>query len=116
MVRTDLTAPADYVGPRVYPLQHYLRIAIRSHVGTCRRQGVDLDDDATVALAELLRCITPPNLLGIPSVAVPVGVSDGLPQGVQCIADRWRDDLALAAAADLETALGTITPIDPVTS
>ena len=78
--------------------------------------GVDLDDDATVALAELLRCITPPNLLGIPSVAVPVGVSDGLPQGVQCIADRWRDDLALAAAADLETALGTITPIDPVTS
>ena len=78
--------------------------------------GVDLDDDATVALAELLRCITPPNLLGIPSVAVPVGVSDGLPQGVQCIADRWRDDLALAAAADLETALGTITPIDPVTT
>ena len=31
------------------------------------------------------------------------------------IADRWRDDLALAAAADIEAALGTITPIDPVT-
>jgi len=31
------------------------------------------------------------------------------------IANRWRDDLALAAAADIEAALGTITPIDPVT-
>ncbi|SVA95248.1 uncharacterized protein METZ01_LOCUS148102, partial [marine metagenome] len=30
--------------------------------------------------------------------------------------DRWRDDLALAAAADVETALGAITPIDPVTT
>ncbi|MEC8982458.1 MAG: indole acetimide hydrolase, partial [Actinomycetota bacterium] len=68
------------------------------------------------SLTELLRCITPPNLLGIPSVAVPVGVSNGLPQGVQCIADRWRDDLALAAAADVEMALGAITPIDPVTT
>ncbi len=43
------------------------------------------------------------------------GSADGLPQGVQCISDRWRDDLALAAAADIEAALGTITPIDPVT-
>jgi amidase len=78
--------------------------------------GVDLDGSETAALAQLLSFITPPNLLGIPSVAVPVGISDGLPQGVQCVADRWRDDLALAAAADLETALGAITPIDPVTS
>ena len=78
--------------------------------------GFDLGGDAIVSLTELLRCITPPNLLGIPSVAVPVGVSDGLPQGVQCIADRWRDDLALAAAADVETALGAITPINPVTT
>jgi hypothetical protein len=34
---------------------------------------------------------------------------------VQCYADRWREDLALSAAADLEAALGIITPIDPVT-
>ncbi len=77
--------------------------------------GFDLvieDGDHT---AELLRFITPPNLLGLPSAAVPVGVADGLPQGVQCVADRWRDDLALAAAGDVEAALGTITPIDPVT-
>ncbi len=77
--------------------------------------GMDLSGNATVASDELLRCIIPPNLVGIPSVAVPVGISDGLPQGVQCVADRWRDDLALSAAVDVEMALGTITPIDPVT-
>ena len=74
--------------------------------------GFDLEsrDDTP----DLLACITPPNLLGLPSAAVPVGVSDGLPQGVQCVADCWRDDLALFAAGDLEAALGAITPIDPV--
>ena len=77
--------------------------------------GFDLGDEATDRITGILRYITPPNLLGLPSVAVPVGVADGLPQGVQCISDRWRDDLALAAAADIEAALGTITPIDPVT-
>jgi amidase len=58
--------------------------------------------------------ITPGNLLGIPGVAVPTGVVDGLPTGVQVYADLWRDDLALDAAEVIESALGTITPIDPV--
>jgi amidase len=63
-----------------------------------------------------MRCITPVNLLGIPACAVPVGVSDGIPQGVQVIADRYREDLCLEGAADIEDALGNITPIDPVTA
>lgn len=58
--------------------------------------------------------ILPGNLLGIPGVAVPAGVADGLPLGVQVYADLWRDDLALDAAEVIEGALGTITPIDPV--
>jgi len=33
---------------------------------------------------------------------------------VQCVADRWRDDLALNAAGAIEAQLGIITPIDPV--
>jgi amidase len=78
--------------------------------------GADLSGDVEMAeLSELLRCIIPGNVLALPVVAVPVGVSDGLPLGVQCYADRWREDLALSAAADIEAALGTFTPIDPVT-
>jgi amidase len=61
-----------------------------------------------------LRFITPGNLLGIPAVAVPTGVVDGLPTGVQVYAERWREDLCLDGAAVIEAACGAITPIDPV--
>jgi amidase len=60
-----------------------------------------------------LRFITPGNLLGLPSVAVPTGVANGLPTGVQIYAERWREDLALAAAAAVEGRIGVLTPIDP---
>ena len=53
------------------------------------------------------------SLLGLPSVALPVGVSDGLPQGVQLIAVRCREDLCFDAAAAVEARLGVFTPIDP---
>jgi amidase len=63
-----------------------------------------------------LRClqfITPGNALGIPSVALPIGVTDGLPTGVQVYAERWREDVALDAAELIESRVGRITPIDP---
>ena len=78
--------------------------------------GADLREESKHELIEILRFITPAKVLGLPSVALPVGVSEGLPQGVQCIADRWRDDLALTAGSDIESSLGIITPIDPITS
>jgi len=78
--------------------------------------GADLSEQVGIdGLSELLACILPGNVLALPVVAVPVGVSDGLPLGVQCYADRWREDLSLSAAGDIEAVLGTITPIDPVT-
>jgi amidase len=61
-----------------------------------------------------LQFITPANLLGLPSVAVPTGVADGLPTGVQVYAERWREDVALDAAEVIERHLGRITPVDPV--
>jgi amidase len=60
------------------------------------------------------------NLLGFPAAAVPVGTTDaegapnGLPLGVQVIAGRYREDLALDAAEVVEAQHGLTTPIDPV--
>lgn len=61
-----------------------------------------------------IRFVTPANLLGIPAIALPIGVSDGLPTGVQVYADRWREDLCLLAAEMIEAEVGRICPIDPV--
>ena len=53
------------------------------------------------------------NLLGLPSVAVPVRVVDGLPQGVQLIGWRYHEDLCFDAAEAIEQRQGVLTPIDP---
>jgi amidase len=60
------------------------------------------------------------NLLGLPSVAIPVGFAiaadapHGLPVGVQVIAGRFREDLALEAAEAIERRHPSPTPIEPV--
>lgn len=75
----------------------------------------DIDSDTGAdTLLNRLAFITPGNLLGIPAVAVPMGVHDGLPLAVQVYADRWREDLCLAAAQLIEDETGLICPIDPV--
>ena len=49
----------------------------------------------------------PFNILGWPGVVVRCGTSEeGLPLGLQVIAKPWREDLALAVAAELERQLG----------
>ena len=52
-------------------------------------------------------------LVGFPAVAMPTGVSDGLPVGVQLFAQRFREDLLLDAAEVVEGRAGLFTPIDP---
>ena len=50
---------------------------------------------------------TPYSLTGWPAATVRAGSSpESLPIGVQLVAHPWRDDVALAAAAELERALG----------
>ncbi|MEE3133459.1 MAG: amidase [Pseudomonadota bacterium] len=76
----------------------------------------DADINGVVGLElaiDLLRFISPANVLGLPSAAIPIGVKDGLPTGVQVYADRWRDDLALSGAEAIEAVVGQICPIDP---
>ena len=48
------------------------------------------------------------NLLGLPSVAVPVQVAEGLPQGVQVIAGRCHEKLCFDAAAAIEARAGGV--------
>lgn len=60
--------------------------------------------------------ITPGDVLGLPSVALPMGVADGLATGIQIYADLWREDLCLEAAGVIEAKVDTPTPIDPAWS
>jgi amidase len=45
-------------------------------------------------------------LLGLPGLSVPTGHSDGLPLGVQLVANRYREDRCLAAGEIVERAAG----------
>ena len=75
--------------------------------------GWDLANAA--ATVELMRCVMPANLLGLPSACVPAGIVEGLPVGVLLTGDRFADDKTLDAAEAVEAALGLETPIAPVT-
>ncbi|MYT29490.1 MULTISPECIES: amidase [unclassified Streptomyces] len=61
-----------------------------------------------------MRLCTATSFVGVPAVAVPTGVVDGLPYGVQLIGRAYREDLCLAAAEEVERRLGVPTPIDPL--
>lgn len=72
--------------------------------------GADLEPQWQAGWPAAIRVTVAVNLLGLPSVAVPVGVAGGLPQGVQIIGPRFREDLCLDAAEAVEAPL---TPINP---
>jgi amidase len=76
------------------------------------RVGTDLTPEGVTGIIQSMRMVVPVNVLGLPSVAVPVGVAEGLPQEVQVIGSRYREDLCLDAADALEKAFGTPTPIE----
>ena len=75
----------------------------------------DLEPGTGVQLVlDTVRFITPGNVLGLPSVALPTGVAFGLPTGIQIYADLWREDLCLEAAEVVEGGVDRPTPIDPL--
>ena len=77
--------------------------------------GYDLEGTEQVEdIVRSMRLVTTMNLLGLPAAVAPVQVVDGLPQGVQIISQRYREDLCLDAAEAIEREVGVLTPIDPV--
>jgi len=83
----------------------------------CARQsfpvGSDLDPDWLAGWPAAVRISVAVNLLGLPAVTVPAGREGGLPQGVQIIGPRFREDLCLDAAAAIKERTPPLTPIDP---
>ncbi len=61
-----------------------------------------------------MRTLTAVPVLGVPALAVPTGVVDGLPTGVTVMAARFREDLCLAAGEAIEARAGVAArlPID----
>jgi amidase len=81
---------------------------------SCERPWLVGDDIARVGeIATSMRMVVPVNILGLPACAVPVGADDGLPQGVQLIGARFREDLLLDAAQAIEDRAPVLTPIQP---
>lgn len=75
--------------------------------------GEDLTTPEVEEIVGGMRMALAVNALGLPAVALPVGVEGGLPQEVQVIGPRYREDLCLDAAAAIEDRVGAFTPIDP---
>jgi amidase len=78
------------------------------------RANQDLEgSDAVVKLMESARYMTGLPALGLPALAVPVGEHNGLPHGVEIVARRWRDDLCLDAAEEIQKREGVRAVVDP---
>ena len=78
--------------------------------------GFDAASEANALyVREMLRCVMPANLMGLPSACVPAALDaeTNLPIGVILTGQRFRDDLCLDAAEHLEAAFHLPTPIDP---
>jgi aspartyl-tRNA(Asn)/glutamyl-tRNA(Gln) amidotransferase subunit A len=65
--------------------------------------GERIDDPYRMYLSDVYTVTA--NLAGTPALSLPIGEAAGLPVGGQLIADVWREDLMVGAAAGLEAAL-----------
>lgn len=75
--------------------------------------GTDLTAEGIEGIIKSMRMVVAVNLLSLPAVAVPVGEADGLPQAVQVIGRRYREDNCLDGAEVIEERTRQLTPIDP---
>ena len=95
-------------------MEHYSLILLP----TCTEQA--FEQNADVRNVEGMRRVMQNNwsmmaisLLGFPAAAIPTGVVNGLPVGVQVMGRRFREDMVLDTCAVLEAGFGRISPIEP---
>ena len=76
------------------------------------------EQDADIHSVESMRRVMAANwsmmavpMLGFPALAVPTGIANGLPVGVQLLGQRFREDTLLDAGEIIEARAGILTPI-----
>ena len=77
---------------------------------------VDEDQKGDAAVAALLRAQVPilaASALGLPGLAVPATVVEGVPVGVQLVSGRYREEVLFAAGEAIGARSAVKTPIDP---
>jgi amidase len=77
---------------------------------------IDHDQQGDAALGQLVRAhepMTAVSLLGLPGLSVPTGTSDGVPVGVQIVANRFQEELCLSVGEVIEANFPMGTPIAP---
>jgi amidase len=77
---------------------------------------VDFDQQGDNAVRRMLTAHQPMlaiSMLGLPALAIPTGLVDGVPVGVQLVAARFHEHVCLAAGEAIEARHKVMTPIDP---
>jgi amidase len=77
---------------------------------------VDEDQKGDAAMAALLKAQHPilaASTLGLPGLAVPATLVEGVPVGVQLVSGRYQEEVLFAAGEAIEARSPVITPIDP---
>ena len=85
-------------------------------VSTNPPKPIDFDiatEESTAENIQSMRMVVAINALGLPSVIVPVGVKDGLPQAVQVIGAPFQEMRCLEVAEAIEKNVEPFIPIDP---
>ncbi len=98
LISRDFTAAFETVDVLVAPTTPF----------TAFQLGARTADPYQMYLADLFTI--PSNLYGGPAISVPVGLSEGLPVGLQVMAPTLADDRMYRVAAALETAVPALTP------
>ena len=97
-------------------MQRYPLVVMPTMGGLPPPHNLDTTREGAARVLDALRVSLIAPVLGLPALAVPVGIHGPLRPGVQILAPRFREDVYLDAGEIIEAAEGVVTPIDPVPS